>query len=299
MKKESLIMILLIASVFTLIGISGFTSAVGCSLDASFVNQDPYPAVPSEEVKVVFQLSGVSNPICQSIMFEILPEYPFSLHPDADSVAMLPGGGKASDSSGVWLIPYTLRVDGNALDGESSIDVRYIANSGGLWERFFAESFNITVEDTRTDFEVSIKDYNPTTQIITFEILNIGKSDVEALTAEVPLQKNIDIKGSRRNISGSLDSNDDTTFTFEAIPREGEIKIVILYNDEINVRRQLEESVMFNPSDFQGRASQQKSYTGIIILVIIIVAVGGIWIWRRRVKKKRLDHLKNKHMHTH
>ena len=54
-------------------------SADLCNPAVSLINQDPYPAVPGEYVKLLFQISGVSNPECASTSVELKPSYPFSL----------------------------------------------------------------------------------------------------------------------------------------------------------------------------------------------------------------------------
>jgi len=47
-----------------LMSVSFATAAVECNLDAKMINQDPYPAVPGEYVKVVFELTGISSLDC-------------------------------------------------------------------------------------------------------------------------------------------------------------------------------------------------------------------------------------------
>jgi len=147
----------------------------------------------------------------------------------------------------------------------------------------------LNVQDPRVDFEVHVKDYDYTTNTITFEILNIGKNDVEAITIEVPKQNNIIVKGSNRNIIGDLDSNEYTTAEFEATPINGIIKINIIYTDNINVRRIVESEVLFDSSYFQGRKADEKtnSYNiyyliGAVILILIFFA------YRNRKKKRDL-----------
>ena len=268
-------------------------ASASCSLSIQLRNQDPYPAVPGDYVKLVFQVDGIANPECTEVQFELIDDYPIHFDPGTSKIFSINSGGYSSDFSSFALVPYKVRVDENALDGDNEIKIRYMIGRTGT---FYTKAFNLSVEDSRTDFEISVKDYNAVTSILTFEILNIGKNDVEALTVDIPTQKNIDVKGSRRNIVGSLDSNDDTTFSFEAKPRQGQIDVILSYNDQNNVRRSLEKSVMFDPQDFEGRVSSKKSNTGSYILAIIIAVVIAIWFWRRRVKKKKLDHLKH---HSH
>jgi hypothetical protein len=211
MKKELIIIIL----IFSL----GHIVSADCDLRVSLLNQDPYPATPEDYVKVVFQVTGVENPECKEVRLKLIESYPFSL--DDEKEIKIFGGTSVIEYKDVWMVPYTIRVDKNAIDGENEIEIRHTYDSGSDWSSYTSGRFNITIEDARTDFEVFIKDYNPLTNIITFEILNIGESDVEALTIEIPKQENIEIKGANRNVVGDLDSNEYTTAEFEADSGEG------------------------------------------------------------------------------
>ena len=274
--------------------LSGFAVAfTNCDLNISLLNQDPYPAIPGDYVKLVIQVRGIDNPNCGEATFELMNEYPIHLDPGQGGVVTIRYGGYVLDYTNVLLLPYKVRIDENALNGDQDLKFRYITGDSPT---YITKTLEINVQDSRSDFEVSVKDYNSATKILTFEILNIGENDVEALTIDLPIQSNLDVKGSRRNIIGSLDSNDDTTFSFEAIPKQGQIDIMISYNDQNNVRRTAEKSVMFNAEDFQDRVRDQKSTpVWIYLLVIIIIIVVIVW-WRRRAKRKKLDHLKQHHM---
>src|SRR3989344_1655108 len=287
--------LLAIFSVFLVLFSAALGSAVACTLSASMINQDPYPAIPGDYVKVVFQLDGVSNPGCGKVVFELIEKFPFSLDPGQNSTITLRGGTFASDFKSSLVAPYKIRVSPDAMDGDNPIEVRFY--SGFETSESFSQTkqFNITVQDVRTDFELSIRDYQSATNTLTFEILNIGEHDVEALTIEVPEQENIRIKGTNRNIVGSLDSNEDTTFTFEAIPRDGEIRLKILYTDETNERREKEETVRFSSEYFTGRVSDQKSTSWLVYVLIIVVLIIAIYIWRRNKKKKHMQLHKHHH----
>src|SRR3989344_2865434 len=274
---------------------SGLVSADSCNLNAIMMNQDPYPAVPGEEVKIVFQLTGTGDPACGTITFEVVEKFPFSLSPGQIDIINIQCG-QAKDFSSYLIAPYKIKVDKDAIDGDNTISVKYASSQGTRIEAFTTKEFNVSVRDLRTDFEVSIKDYVSITKTLTFEILNTGENDVEALTIEIPKQENIDIKGSSRNIVGGLDSNEDTTFSFEAVPKNGKIDLVILYTDGINERRQLEKSVVFDYDYFTDRIRDKNGsktgwYASIIILLIII-----FWyFWRR--KKKRDAHGRKHELH--
>lgn len=285
------------AGILLLIGMLGLVKAETtnlCELSAQLINQDPYPAVPGEYVKVVFQLSGVNDPDCKEIVFELVQQYPFSLDPGKDAVVKASGGTFARNYQSHLIIPYEIRIDKDAVDGDNLVEVRYTGN-GVNSQLYTVQDFDINVKDVRTDFEVSVRDYDSASQTLSFDILNIGKNDVEALTVEVPQQENFAVKGSDRNIVGSLDSNEDTTFSFEGSPKEGKIMLNIIYTDQVNVRRSSEKEVQFVPGNFEGRVRNQNGTSWWVYVVIVLVLVGIFLYWRARKKKKEKERMHKLH----
>jgi len=265
-----------------LISLNFATASSTCNLNISLVNQDPEYAVPGDYVKVVFQMSGIENSKCNGAIFKVVPKYPFSLDENKSAIKKLEGGTYVFGYKKTWNLPYTLRVDENAIDGNNEIEINYAPKNFN--ENFFSKIFNISVKDSRVDFEISVKDYDSENNQITFEILNIGDSDVEALTVNIPEQKNFILKGSSRNIIGSLDSNEDTTFTFKANPKKGNINMNILYTDINNIRRNLNKTIFFNPKYFE---SEKKGFSvSFYILIIFIIAIALFYI-QKKLKNKR------------
>ena len=163
----------------------------------------------------------------------------------------------------------------------------------------YLKRFNITVQDSRTDFEVSVKDYDYKTNTLTLVVLNAGEHDAEAVTIDIPKQDNIDVKGSNRYIVGSLDAKDDSSFSYEAVPRDGEIKFDVYYNDQINERRTLEKTVKFDSSYFQGRKKdavvpKPTSYYVAIGEAIVFILIWLIGWYRRRRKRMKLVYAKRR-----
>ena len=284
MKKSLMITIIFASLLFSITNLTTI-SAEACSLDVKMVNQDPYPAIPGDYVKIVFQVEGISNSDCGEIEFELAEKYPISFDPDEKSKLTINSGVYSKDFSSFLLAPYKVRVDENALNGDNPIEVKF--NYGLNKKSFLTKQFDLNIEDSRADFEVFVKSYNFETKEITFQILNIAESDIEALTLEILPQENIIIKGSKINIVGDLDSNEYTTADFEATPKKGNITIKISYSDATNTRRTLEKTVAFEPSYFENRVSDQKktSKTSYLIGLIIIILI--IWYVRRRRKKKK------------
>jgi len=256
-----------------------------CSLNVSMINQDPYPVIPGNYVEVVFQVSGTDNSNCEGAKFHIEEDYPLSLDKNQTNLREISGSTFVKDYKKSWMVPYRLRVDEDALDGMSKIDVKYApGKSKGV---FFSKDFNIKVEDVRVDFEISVKEYDHSTNTITFEILNTGENDIEALTINLPEQENLEIKGSPRNIVGSLDSNEETTFDFKAIPKQGDLRLDITYTDEINERRTLQKETSFNPKYYASSEEQGGMSFWFYLSIILIAYMVFRWFRNKKRKTKR------------
>ncbi|MBU0760993.1 MAG: hypothetical protein KJ600_02795 [Nanoarchaeota archaeon] len=267
----------------------GFVSGEACDLDVELINQDPYPAVPGEYVKVVFQLSGVSNTECGDISFELIEGFPFSLDPGASSIVKIASGTYVRNFESSLIVPYELRVDKDALDGNNPIDVAFYYTGKSSGKSTKIQQFNINVEDVSVDFEISVKEYDSSTNILTFEILNTGKNDIEALTIEIPKQEGVIVKGSNRNIIGDLDSNEDTTAKFEAVPSDGEIEVSIIYTDGINVRRRLNTKVVYDSFYFTERKKDEATSRSFYFYAFFGLLILWAVLWgRKRWKKKKL-----------
>jgi hypothetical protein len=279
MKKSLIVSFALLLIVFSTFGI--VTAANPCAPQISIINQDPYPAIPGDYVKVVFQIAGLENPNCGMITFGINENYPIHLDPNTQNPITINSGTYSKDFGSFYLASYKIRLDESALNGENPIEVYYSTGSANV-----IQDFNITVQDTRADFEINVKNYDYTTRILTFNILNIAKNNVKALTLEIPKQNGIEIKGANRIVVGDLDSNEYTTADFEAILPQGQtnINLSVIYTDSINVRRQMQKEVSFDSSYFTDVNAQKKIPW---VWIILIIAVVAFFVWRRMKKKKR------------
>lgn len=276
------------AALFAL-AVTGFVSAAdpsACHLDVSLVNQDPVHVVPGEYVKVVFQLSGVENPNCKDVSFNLLPEYPFSVDPGVETQRVIPAGTFTQSYNSQATIPFTLRVDKDALDNDYRIKVQFGTTAGGS-SALVEKEFNISVEDVTSNFDVFVQDYDEATKTLTFDIVNIGKNDVDALSVKIPKQSTIEVKGANQAIVGSLDSGQDTTFSYEATPEDGNINLEISYNDQNGDRRTVTKSVNYDSSYFTGRVQTESSSSWRWILVLVVIIAIGVWYYLRRRKKNK------------
>ncbi|HDL02406.1 MAG TPA: hypothetical protein ENH20_01065 [Candidatus Pacearchaeota archaeon] len=273
-----------IFSLLLMMSISFALAETACDLDVSLLNQDPYPAVPGDYVKLVFQVEGLDSPNCNDITFDLTEDYPIKFNPGETGERSFKKIDYIKDYESNLLIPYEVRIHKDALDGANPVEITVQSKSNAP----ITKTFNIEVEDIKAKFEVYVKDYNYQTNEITFEILNIASIDVEALALEIPKQNSITIKGPNRVIVGDLDSNEYTTADFEAIPSDGEFKINLIYSDTINTRRTAEKTVSFDSSYFTNRkADQTTTGTGTYVFYAIVVLLVGWWIARKFSKKKK------------
>jgi len=283
MKREALIV--LFAAIFVLMGMASVSAT--CTLTPTLVSQDPYPAVPGDYVKLVFQVTGMANADCGSMTFQLVPNYPVSFDPGTSQYFTAKGGIYAQNYNSNLVIPYKVRIDPNAVDGNTTMDFRYYPSNT---ENYSVDNyFNLSIKNVKSSFETFVKNFNFATNTMTLEILNTGKNDVNALTIEIPPQQNFTVKGPNLNVVGSLDSEDYSTADFEVSPHEGNMKITIFYNDITGVRRSVNETVYFNPAQFEGRktAASSGGAWGWIIFIAIVAAIVAYFFYRRHKKNKK------------
>ena len=264
-----------------------FSSAL-CVLTPSLVNQDPSSAVPGETVKLLFQITGTENPECGIINLEFLEEYPFTLDSGYSKMQVIKGGTYQRDYNSFWMIPYKVRVDSNALDGDQKVSLKTWLNGESSLTKI--TDFNISVEEVRTDFIVTLDSYSFSTNKLILGVVNIGEKNARAITLEVPEQDNALIEGSHVKILGELDSNEDTTITFDASLNSGSIIINLQYNDEIGERRSLTKELLFSELAFENTRKKSSVSIGQVILWLAVI---GIIIYLYLSRRKVRHHIKH------
>ena len=77
----------------------------------------------------------------------------------------------------------------------------------------------------------------------------------------------------------------------------GEIEVIILYTDKINVRRQVDKKVEFDSSYFSGRKRDEKTTSNSNYIIGAVVALIVLWWIRSSFKKRRKA--RERQMHGH
>mgnify|MGYP001613274551 CR=1 FL=1 len=292
--KKTFIYALVFAVMLSLTGLA--SAAEQCNLNVSLLNQDPYPAIPGEYVKLVLSVDGLNNAECGDVYVELVNNFPISFDNGVKNTVILNSGAYVSDYQNYALIPFKVRVDENALNDEYELDVKFASNykKGGN-PSFITKKISLAVEDANTVFEISVKDYDYTKKTLTFEIINVGDQDVSALTVDLDDSDNFVSKGTTRAIVGGLDSNDDTSFSFIGIPKSGDIPLKISYNDPQNVRRYAAEKTSFDESLFIDKSLATTGPNYGIYVVVIIIALIIFFVVRSSIRKRRkLEQMKSR-----
>jgi hypothetical protein len=276
MKKS-----ILIISLLLFFGIA--SSLADCDLKVSMVNQDPYPAVPGDYVKILFQVSGVESTDCGDISFKLLENYPLRFDPGFNPIQTFKSGTFSKGYSPNWIVPYSVRIDSSALDGDAEIEVLYSTLGRDSFK--LSETYKLRVEEVRADFHVFVRSYDYSTNRLVLEVLNIARNDIKSLVLTVPSQEDIKILGGNKNIVGDLDSNDYTSTDFTAIPSDGKILVILEYTDKTGERRSLEKEVLFESEYFQHTKPDSSGMMGNLAIATVLIL--GFFLWRYFKKKKK------------
>lgn len=297
---------------------------VNCALNVSLVNQDPYPAQPNSYVNIVFQVSWLQNYVCNGSRFELVQSYPFSLDGN-DWVRILPDDTYIQDYKKDWMVPYRLRIDKDALDGDAEVEVHY---SPGIWDNSTPaiKKFNITIRDARTIFDAVLQDVSGSE--VSIAIANAGKYAANAVVVRVPQQDDFLVTGTDGQMVGNLAAGDYTVVSFSIAPkaagfsrnasignasfRQGprDLKLEIYYTDNIGIRRVVNISLPYAAASTNGnfsarlrnssaagsfatRSGNNSSAVCIIVAMAAIAAVSVVYFKFFRRPKEKPQHKKD------
>jgi hypothetical protein len=137
----TLFSLLLIFSIFAIPACAAVGSA---NLKVTIIETTPYPAKIGEYLNLALQVENIGGDKAEDVDIAIVPEYPFSLDSEANTVknvgALNPGSTATKE--------FTLFIDKNAQKGIRSLTVRTRQNKDGTWNekkfdiRIGTETFN-------------------------------------------------------------------------------------------------------------------------------------------------------------
>jgi hypothetical protein len=270
----------------------------GASLQIEALKYDPYPVNPGEYFTLWISVYKTGTGT-KGATFELEPTYPFSLDSNEDAVREY-----GSISSQSVLLEYKIRVSDDAVEGENQIYFNYKLTGSNSW---IQKKFDIYVSDAQTSFDGVIQDMEEGT--LSLALANVGKNVANSVIVRIPQQDGFKSTGVSGQMVGNLENGDYTIVSFEVsqIDRNADsITFQIDYTDAIGERRTiyLEQSVSsgqtinntslgleartiqngtFGPSGIQ----KQKSYTWLYAIGIIVLIIGGYFLWIKYSKRKK------------
>jgi hypothetical protein len=276
-------------------------------VEVSSIKYEPYPANPGEYFDLWVKVYVGSSKYAK---VEFVENYPFSLDNDDDLI-------QEFDSSGDYLLHYTIRVDEDAVEGINELELKISSNR--FDDLSVTGSFDIYISDAQTDFDLVVQDSSDSE--ISLAIANIGKNTANSMIVRIPEQEDYTATGTNGQMVGNLDAGDYTivSFTLSSTKRDaGDLTVQIDYTDNIGERRSVTKEISLSgsstsvsntsnmtgmatgefPEGFQRRNSFNANYI-IIPLVILVLLVGGFFGYKNKnkiigmIKRKKKDSSKN------
>jgi LPXTG-motif cell wall-anchored protein len=125
----------------------------GSNVQVTLISQEPDPVNPGEIVDLRFKIENLGSTPTGDLMFEILPQYPFSVYKGSAIQKVGSLQGLQRDDEGVILL-YKIKVDEEAVEREETIDIRFKEDKiGASWE--LIEDFPVRIR-TR-DIVISVE----------------------------------------------------------------------------------------------------------------------------------------------
>jgi len=216
MKSKFLIITVLCITSLLLFFNAGSVLAIdsGCSPIIKLVSQDPSPGVPNEYIKIVFEITNLGS--CNGYSVKLNPQYPFSLDPNATTIQTIGTNPYAPGFRNVWTIPYKVRVDPAAFDGDYPLKLQYHEKSSENFDSYAEISFNVSIKDSRTSFDAVIQDTS--SGEVSIAIANTGKYAANSVVVRIPEQNNFRVTGTDGQMVGNLASGDYTVVGFAVSP---------------------------------------------------------------------------------
>ena len=221
------------------------------AIDITLLNQDPDPAYPGSLVEVRFLVENLGTKKMEDVMFEIIPDRPFTLEPGDDGKRYAKTLYSRQVGEDAYVFYYRLSVADATSAGTYDIRMQYSRDDGDHWIK--TDPFKVRV-DTREPIvaiqEVSTEPAQvpPGEQIdMTIEIQNMAGIFVNDLQVNLGLTPNAEtgqaipfspVGSSNEKVIETLRANEMREISFslvadpDAQPGVYKIPISMMYKDE-------------------------------------------------------------------
>lgn len=147
MKKQIFlpIMFILLAGLATAATIRENPIPEGTSVRITIVNQEPDPVEPGSVVDVRFKIENLGSKRADNVTLEVMQEFPFSVY-SGDAVKNVGGIYSRQIGDEGVILKYRIKVDKEAVAGESLLKLRY-KTENGPWVELDKFYINIKPQD--------------------------------------------------------------------------------------------------------------------------------------------------------
>ena len=182
METRKFIGIFLMAIALMFVNVNAATSA---TLDVSVLRYEPIPATPGQYFDVWFKVDNTGGSVATDAVLTVKPNFPFSTD---DNPKTMIGILNPIDST---TIKYRIRVDENAIEGMSNLDVTYSANE--KTSIIVSKSFDIEIKTS--DAQIGINSITTTPKeflpgqegLVTLVIKNLADSTLKDINVKLDL----------------------------------------------------------------------------------------------------------------
>ena len=161
MKKIAVLVLFILAATLANAAVNAEYYGKSPKIIVSLANQDPDPVEPGKIVEVSFKLDN-QGALANNVVFDIEPEYPFSLLPGETKTKTVGALGTSQNSKTSVFVKYKLKVDQNAVDGSHEIKVRYRTENFDAWNT--VKDLSIKVQSK--DAILSVEKYATTPEVV-------------------------------------------------------------------------------------------------------------------------------------
>ena len=189
MKK--IFLYLIIGLMFSTLSL-GLTDTNFPRIDIQLLNQNPDPVEPGKYLELRFIVENLGGKSTDDFIFELIPEFPFSLDPGSDIRRRIGGLNSYQTGDFAYVMFYNVRVDSNAVVGNSQIRFRYSTDNGKTWVtlrsdvRIDEREYLISINNVKTVPEKAIpgRDFD-----LNFKIKNLAFSEITNVKVTLNLEQ--------------------------------------------------------------------------------------------------------------
>ena len=252
MKKHVLIILIMFCMIAAIAGAAVNTQYFGKSpsISISLTKQEPDPVEPGKEVEVTFKLDN-NGTVADNVLFEIMPEYPFSLVPGESPSRNVGVLGTSQEDKQAVNLKFKLKAAQEAVDGNHEIKVRYKSDNYDSW--IILENLKIKVQthDAILSIDNFIEEPSVTTPgsktTLTILLKNYASSFLKDIKISLDLGRSSDtstpfspVGSTNEKVISYLEPQSTEALEFEllvdpdAASKSYKIPITLKYSDSLN-----------------------------------------------------------------